>query len=118
MKTLEDKMKDVLVNNRVEFVDLLLEEGVSMRKFLTKDRLNKLFKALTVSKTHDEYIIQIFVHHTRLNCIAVGLSLLINSKSLLFRHEVREHSAQMAYHFPVFTLLLASAYVSRTGMGW
>ena len=24
----------------------------------------------------------------------------------------------MAYHIPVFTLLLASAYVSRTGMGW
>ena len=42
----------------------------------------------------------------------------INSKSLPFRHEARDHSAQMAYHSPVFTLRLASAYVRRTGMGW
>ena len=49
METLEDKMEDALVNNRVEFVDLLLEKGVSMRKLLTTDRLNNLFKAVTVS---------------------------------------------------------------------
>ena len=54
METLEDKMKDALIYNRVEFVDLLLEKGVSMRKFLTTDRLNNLFKAVTVSTTNDE----------------------------------------------------------------
>ena len=54
METLEDKMKDALIKNRVEFVDLLLEKGVSMRKFLTTDRLNNLFKAVTVSTTHDD----------------------------------------------------------------
>ena len=48
----------------------------------------------------------------------MGLFLFINSKSFLFRYEARDQSAQMANHFPVFTLLLASAYVSRTGMGW
>ena len=54
METLEDKMKDALINNRVEFVDLLLEKGVSMRTFLNLDRLNNLFKAVTVSTTHDD----------------------------------------------------------------
>ena len=54
METLEDKMEDALINNRVEFVDLLLEKGVSMRKFLTTDRLNNLFKAVIVSTTHDD----------------------------------------------------------------
>ncbi|CAH3032487.1 unnamed protein product, partial [Porites lobata] len=47
METLEDKMEDALINNRVEFVDLLLEKGVSMKKFLTTDRLNNLFEAVT-----------------------------------------------------------------------
>ena len=54
MDTLEDKMKDALINNRVEFVDLLLETGVSIRKFLTTDRLNNLFEEVTVSTTHDD----------------------------------------------------------------
>ena len=54
MDTLEDKMKDALINNRVEFVDLLLEIGVSIRKFLTTDRLNNLFEEVTVSTTHDD----------------------------------------------------------------
>ena len=54
METLEDKMEDALINNRVEFVDLLLEKGVSMKKFLTTDRLNNLFKAVIVSTTHDD----------------------------------------------------------------
>ena len=54
METLEDKMRDALINNRVEFVDLLLEKGVSMKKFLTTDRLNNLFKAVIVSTTHDD----------------------------------------------------------------
>lgn len=54
METLEDKMEDALINNRVEFVDLLLEKGVSMKKFLTTDLLNNLFEAVTVSTTHDD----------------------------------------------------------------
>ena len=54
MDTLEKTMQDALINNRVEFVDLLLEKGVSMRKFLTTDRLNNLFQAVTVSTTHDD----------------------------------------------------------------
>lgn len=80
METLEDKMNDALINNRVEFVDLFLEKGVCMRKFLTTDRLNNLFKAVTVSTTHDKIRpTKIFVHHTRLDCMAFGLFLFINS---------------------------------------
>ena len=38
----------------------------------------------------------------RLDSIAVGLLLFISSKSLLFRHEARDHNAKMAaYHSPV-----------------
>jgi len=52
MDALEDAMMDALVNNRVEFVNLLLENGVSMSKFLTEDRLVELYKAVTVSNKH------------------------------------------------------------------
>ena len=54
METLEDKMEDALINDHVEFVDLLLEKGVCMKKFLTTDRLNYLFEAVTVSTLHDD----------------------------------------------------------------
>lgn len=47
MKSLEDAMMDALVNNRVEFVKLLLENGVSMSRFLTTTRLEELYKAVT-----------------------------------------------------------------------
>ncbi|KAJ7375643.1 Transient receptor putative cation channel sub M member 7 [Desmophyllum pertusum] len=36
---------DALVNNRVEFANLLLENGVSISKFLTTSRLEELYKA-------------------------------------------------------------------------
>jgi len=47
MDALEDAMMDALVNNRVEFVNLLLENGVSMNKFLTSTRLEELYKAVS-----------------------------------------------------------------------
>ena len=54
MKTLEDAMMDALINNRVDFVSILLENGISMREFLTTSRLEELYtKAATVSTTHD-----------------------------------------------------------------
>jgi len=49
MDALEDAMMDALVNNRTEFVNLLLENGVSMSRFLTEARLIELYKAVTVS---------------------------------------------------------------------
>ena len=48
MDALEDAMMDALVNNRVEFVNLLLENGVSMNKFLTSTRLEELYKTVSV----------------------------------------------------------------------
>ncbi len=47
MDALEDAMMDALVNNRVEFVNLLLENGVSMSKFLTTTRIEELYKAVS-----------------------------------------------------------------------
>ena len=41
-------MMDALINNRVEFVKLLLEKGISMGKFLTTTRLVELYKAVSV----------------------------------------------------------------------
>ena len=40
-------MMDALKNNRVEFVNLLLENGVSMSRFLTTERLEVLYKAVS-----------------------------------------------------------------------
>ena len=48
-------MMDALITNRVEFVNLLLENGVSMSTFLTRSRLEKLYKAKSVSKTQHLY---------------------------------------------------------------
>ena len=55
MVALEDAMMDALITNRVEFVNLLLENGVSMSEFLTRSRLEELYKAVTVSKTQNFY---------------------------------------------------------------
>lgn len=48
MDVLEDVMMDVLVNNCVEFVNLLLENGVSMSKFLMLIWLEELYKVVSV----------------------------------------------------------------------
>ena len=39
-------MFDALVKERVEFVELLLENGVSMSSFLTAHRLENLYKVV------------------------------------------------------------------------
>lgn len=46
--SLEQAMLDALVMDRVAFVKLLIENGVSMHKFLTIPRLEELYN--TVSK--------------------------------------------------------------------
>ncbi|CAL4164580.1 unnamed protein product, partial [Meganyctiphanes norvegica] len=42
---LEQAMMDALVNDRIEFVKLLLEQGVTMNKFLTIQRLEDLYNS-------------------------------------------------------------------------
>jgi len=41
-------MMDALVSDRVEFVKLLLENGVNMQKWLTIDRLEELYNSVIV----------------------------------------------------------------------
>lgn len=40
---LDEAMKQALEHDRIDFVKLLLENGVSMRKFLTIPRLEELY---------------------------------------------------------------------------
>ena len=66
MDALEDAMMDALVNNRVEFVNLLLENGVSMSKFLTSTRLEELYKAVSVRlkvRTSNQYVQNFSTRH-------------------------------------------------------
>lgn len=40
-------MMEALINDRVDFVRLLLENGVSMNKFLTVSRLEELYNTVS-----------------------------------------------------------------------
>lgn len=40
-------MMDALVNDRIEFVKLLLEQGVIMNKFLSIQRLEELYNSVS-----------------------------------------------------------------------
>lgn len=45
MKTLENAMADALLNDRLEFVRLLLAKGLDIKRFLTVNRLMELYIA-------------------------------------------------------------------------
>jgi len=58
--TLDQAMMDALVNDRVEFVKLLLENGVNMQKWLTIDRLEELYNiVITVIFTHFSCVVKL-----------------------------------------------------------
>lgn len=46
--SLEQAMMDALVNDRIEFVKLLLEQGVIMNKFLSIQRLEELYNSVSI----------------------------------------------------------------------
>lgn len=46
---LEQAMMDALISDRVDFVKLLLENGVSMHTFLTIDRLEELYNTVSLA---------------------------------------------------------------------
>ena len=48
---LDQAMMDALVNDRVDFVKLLLENGVSMQKWLTISRLEELYNIVSMTVT-------------------------------------------------------------------
>jgi len=58
---LEDAMMDALVSNRAEFVNLLLENGVSMSRFLTEARLEKLYKAVTREGSPSRLVFEVII---------------------------------------------------------
>lgn len=49
--SLEQAMMDALINDRVDFVKLLLENGVSMHTFLTIPRLEILYNTVRITMT-------------------------------------------------------------------
>ena len=49
--SLQQAMMDALVHDRVDFVKLLLENGVSMQKFLTIPRLEELYNTVSCCPT-------------------------------------------------------------------
>ncbi|KAL8568792.1 hypothetical protein ACOMHN_000075 [Nucella lapillus] len=55
---LEQAMMDALINDRVDFVKLLLENGVSMQTFLTIDRLEDLYNTKLGPSNTLRYIIK------------------------------------------------------------
>ncbi|XP_066967422.1 transient receptor potential cation channel trpm isoform X5 [Macrobrachium rosenbergii] len=55
---LEQAMMDALVNDRIEFVKLLLEQGVTMNKFLTIQRLEELYNSKRGPANTLRYIIR------------------------------------------------------------
>jgi len=48
-------MFEALVKDRVKFVDLLLENGVSMSSFLTAHRLEELYRVVRLLCIPSEY---------------------------------------------------------------
>ena len=48
-------MFEALDNDRVDFVRLLLEQGVNMNKFLTVSRLEALYNSVSMSKFDLKY---------------------------------------------------------------
>lgn len=46
MSSLEQAMLDALIMDRVDFVKLLIENGVSMHRFLTISRLEELYNTV------------------------------------------------------------------------
>lgn len=56
--SLEQAMMDALVNDRIEFVKLLLEQGVIMNKFLSIQRLEELYNSKSGPSNTLRYIIR------------------------------------------------------------
>ena len=76
--SLERRLEEALVNDRVEFVSLLMENGVSMHKFLTYKRLEDLYNAEKADyiPQHLKYLFQDVIKGKvpdRYNLIHVGL---------------------------------------------
>lgn len=52
---LEESMMQALEHDRIDFVKLLLENGVSMKKFLSISRLEELYNTVSYIVTFTNY---------------------------------------------------------------
>lgn len=80
-------MMDALINDRVDFVKLLLENGVSMHTFLTIPRLEELYNT-----------VRLFSVYTRISSV---YNMLFNSEFPLYLFLC---SHEYLIHIPVFPL--------------
>ena len=53
---LEHAMFEALDNDRVDFVRLLLEQGVNMNKFLKVSRLEALYNSVSLSRNENMWV--------------------------------------------------------------
>lgn len=77
--SLEQAMMDALVNDRIEFVKLLLEQGVIMNKFLTIHRLEELYNSVSKMEDFLQLVLQIQIrpkHKPGIACIYRPASLM------------------------------------------
>lgn len=63
---MEQAMLDALVMDRVEFVKLLIENGVSMHRFLTITRLEELYNTVTHTRLTNFTHIHVMMLHRAL----------------------------------------------------
>ncbi|XP_066274984.1 transient receptor potential cation channel subfamily M member 3-like isoform X1 [Branchiostoma lanceolatum] len=75
--SLEQAMMDALVNDRVDFVQLLLENGVSMQKFLTIARIEELYNTKQGPSNTLHYLVRDvkknMTSNSRYNLLDIGL---------------------------------------------
>lgn len=51
---------DALVNDRIEFVKLLLEQGVIMNKFLSIQRLEELYNSVSTMDVCNHFLLSLY----------------------------------------------------------
>ena len=63
--SLDDVLTDALVKNKVKFVELVLQQGVVMKEYLTVERLEKLYLEVNtlLCSTRPHYL----VHQIRIS---------------------------------------------------
>lgn len=67
-------MMDALIQDRVDFVKLLMENGVSMHKFLTIPRLEELYNIVREKLSLVLYTVQLLLHLVIVNCSIITIT--------------------------------------------
>ncbi|KAL3318914.1 Transient receptor putative cation channel subfamily M member 3 [Cichlidogyrus casuarinus] len=72
-ETLNNAMADALLNDRLDFVQLLLEKGLSIQKFLTIARLEEMYAALySMNQTFHRLFIKVIGARQRISLRLIG----------------------------------------------